>query len=147
MQNTMNQFNTLAAELNQNAKNFENQICSLIDAEKSKGNTLFRKSQECKDLTAKLSDLHADAESKLNTVRQGKAFYESDMKNLLYYYAIKSLYDTQLLGERTFKRNLDKLEKTLLEYINQDPNFEKDENFKISIYKGEYYVSIYLNVN
>jgi hypothetical protein len=147
MQNTMNTFNEKAKLLRQTAKTYEDQICKAIDAEKPEGKSFFRKSQELKDLTIELSNLCSDAKDELNTINQAKKFYENDMEDLLNYYTLKAIDEHQLQGQRTFKRNLNKLEKTLLEYINNDPYFENDENLRLSIYAGEYNVSVYAYVN
>ena len=82
MQNTMNYFNGMAAQLRDDAKNFENQIHDAVNAEK--GKSLFDR----KNSMVELSGLYADTKNKLNTVYQGRTFYEADMKNLLEYYAL-----------------------------------------------------------
>jgi len=84
----------------------------------------------------------------INTIDQAINFYYSDMKNLLYYYSIKSILENSLQGERTFKRNIAKFEKTLMEYLKKDKNFNCYEKLDLSIYTSSYQnltVTCYLN--
>jgi len=90
---------------------------------------------EYEQVTLKENEL----DNEINTIDQAIVFYYSDMEKLLDYYSIKAILENNLQGERTFKRNLAKLEKTLTEYLTNDENFNCYDQLNLSIYTTECY--------